>query len=165
MTIAEASELFSYGSWATARMCRAAKALTDEQREAVAASSFPSLTATLAHLVSAEWVWLQRWLGDSPTSLPPWTEGPTFQAITAQLAAIEAERATWMAPLTDADLRRVISYHTLDGHPYAHPLEKLMRHVVNHSTYHRGQMATQLRQLGQTPPNTDFIRFVRETTA
>ena len=165
MTIDEASELFSYGSWATARMCRAAKALTDEQREAVAASSFPSLTATLAHLVSAEWIWLRRWLGDSPTSLPSWAEGPTFQAITAQLAAVEAERATWMAPLTDADLRRVISYHALDGHPYAHPLEKLMRHVVNHSTYHRGQMATQLRQLGQTPPNTDFIRFVRETTA
>jgi uncharacterized damage-inducible protein DinB len=59
----------------------------------------------------------------------------------------------------------VISYHALDGHPYAHPLEKLMRHVVNHSTYHRGQLATQLRQLGHTPPNTDFIRFLREATA
>ena len=40
-----------------------------------------------------------------------------------------------------------------------------MRHVVNHSTYHRGQLATQLRQLGHTPPNTDFIRFLREATA
>jgi uncharacterized damage-inducible protein DinB len=165
MTIDEAIELFSYASWATARTCRAAEALTDEQREAVAPSSFPSLTATLAHLVSAEWIWLRRWLGDSPTSLPPWTERPTFQAVTAQLAAIEAERATWLATQTDADLTRVISYHALDGQPFAHPLGKLMRHVVNHSTYHRGQMATQLRQLGQTPPNTDFTRFLREATA
>jgi uncharacterized damage-inducible protein DinB len=53
----------------------------------------------------------------------------------------------------------------LDGQPFAHPLGKLMRHVVNHSTYHRGQLATQLRQLGQTPPNTDFTRFLREVTA
>jgi uncharacterized damage-inducible protein DinB len=83
MTIGEATELFSYASWATARMCRAAEALTDEQREAIAASSFPSLTATLAHLVSAEWIWLRR-LGDSPTSLPPWTARPSFQAVTAQ---------------------------------------------------------------------------------
>ena len=88
MTIDEATELFSYTSWATARMCRAAEALTEAQREAVAASSFPSLTATLAHLVSAEWIWLRRWLGDSPRSLPPWTERPTLRGVTEQLGAI-----------------------------------------------------------------------------
>jgi uncharacterized damage-inducible protein DinB len=37
-----------------------------------------------------------------------------------------------------------------------------MRHVVNHSTYHRGQLAMMLRQLGQAPPSTDFTRYLRE---
>jgi uncharacterized damage-inducible protein DinB len=33
---------------------------------------------------------------------------------------------------------------------------------VSHSTYHRGQVATLLRQLGQTPPTTDFLVFLGE---
>jgi hypothetical protein len=45
---------------------------------------------------------------------------------------------------------------------FSHPLGQLMWHAVNHSTHHRGQLATQLRQLGHTPPNTDFTRYLRE---
>jgi uncharacterized damage-inducible protein DinB len=56
----------------------------------------------------------------------------------------------------------VVSYRAPDGKAFAHPLGDLMRHVVNHSTYHRGQLATQFRQLGHTPPSTDFTRYLRE---
>lgn len=49
----------------------------------------------------------------------------------------------------------------MDGQAFAHPLGHLVQHVVNHSTYHRGQAATQLRQLGRTPPSTDFTRYLR----
>lgn len=54
MTITEARELFGYESWANARMFEAAGELTQEQCDAVVASSFPSIGATLAHIVSAE---------------------------------------------------------------------------------------------------------------
>jgi len=40
-----------------------------------------------------------------------------------------------------------------------------MRHVANHATYHRGQIVTMLRQLGRTPPSTDYIRWLREVGA
>ena len=79
-----------------------------------------------------------------------------------RLAAVETERALFLAQLTDADLERVVSYRGSDGQAFSHPLGHLMRHVVNHSTYHRGQLATLLRQMGHTPPNTDFTRYLRE---
>jgi len=162
MTTGEARELFSYGSWATARMFSAAEALTREQVEAFVVSSFPSIRDTLAHIVGSEWIWLQRWLGDSPTSRPAWDGSAALAELKGRLAAVEAERASFLAGLTDVDLERVVTYHGLDGQSFSHPLGDLMRHVVNHSTYHRGQLATLLRQLGQTPPSTDFTRYLRE---
>lgn len=162
MTTDEARELFGYGSWATARMFSAAEALAEEQVEALAASSFPSIRATLAHIVGVEWIWLRRWLGESPKSAPAWAAKASLRELKGELMAVEKERTSFLAKLTDADLEGVVSYHGADGQAFSHPLGQLVRHVVNHSTYHRGQLATQLRQLGHTPPNTDFTRYLRE---
>jgi uncharacterized damage-inducible protein DinB len=79
-----------------------------------------------------------------------------------RLAAVEEERASILARLTDADLERIVSHHGSDGKAFAHPLGQLRRHVVNHSTDHRGQLAMLLRQRGHMPPNTDFTRYLRE---
>lgn len=68
MTIDEAKELFGYASWATGLMFQAVEALTQEQIEAPMVSSFPSVGATLAHMVGAEWLWLRQWLGETPTA-------------------------------------------------------------------------------------------------
>ena len=161
MTKGEVEQLFSYTSWANALMLRAAEALPTEQFEATVASSFPSVGASLGHIVGAEWIWLRRWLGESPPA-PGWAGKPKLAELKAQLAAVEAERSRYLNGLSEADLDRLVSYRNLAGQEYANRLSDLIRHVVNHSTYHRGQVATQLRQLGQTPPNTDFVRYVRE---
>jgi uncharacterized damage-inducible protein DinB len=162
MTTEEAKELFGYASWATARMFSAAEALTQEQLTAFVESSFPSILGTLAHMVGSEWIWFRRWQGDSPTSIPDWVDQPALNDLETRLAAIEAERASFLGQLTNADLERVVSYSGLDGQTFSHPLGDLIRHVVNHATYHRGQLATMLRQLGHTPPSTDFTRYLRE---
>jgi uncharacterized damage-inducible protein DinB len=162
MTTDESRELFDYASWATARMFSAAKALTPEQLSAFIESSFPSILGTLAHMVGSEWIWLRRWQGDNPTSIPDWVSQPALDDLETRLAAIEGERASFLGQLTDADLERVVSYRGLDGQTFSHPLGDLLRHVVNHATYHRGQLATMLRQLGHAPPSTDFTRYLRE---
>lgn len=162
MTTNEARQLFDYGSWATARMFSAAEALTQEQLTAFVESSFPSILGTLAHMVGAEWIWWRRWQGDSPTSIPDWVSQPALQDLEVRLAAIAGERASFLGQLTDADLEQVVSYRGMDGQGFSYPLGDLMRHVVNHATYHRGQLAMMLRQLGQAPPSTDFTRYLRE---
>jgi uncharacterized damage-inducible protein DinB len=163
MTRDEAKQLFDYGVWANALFFRVAEGLTREQAEAPAAGSFPSIVGTLGHIVSAEWVWLRRWLGESPAAMPEWVTRPSVAELKDKLAAVEAERGSFLAGLSEEDLDRVVSYRTLAGQAYSDPLGHLVRHVVNHSTYHRGQLVAQLRQLGQTPPNTDLIRYLRES--
>ena len=64
--------------------------------------------------------------------------------------------------LTDAQLHGQISYENLQGQRWTYPLVHAMQHVVNHSSYHRGQIVTLLRQLGHTPPPTDFLVFLDE---
>jgi len=159
MTPDEARELFDYDSWANGLMFGAAKALTPEQIQTPLESSFPSFLATLAHIVGVEWLWLRRWEGEDPRAMPDWVRSPDLADLEHRLRTVEAERAAFLA---EADLERVVSYHGLDGQAFSLPLGKLMRHVVNHSTYHRGQLATMLRQLGQAPPGTDFTLYLRQ---
>jgi uncharacterized damage-inducible protein DinB len=161
MTTGEVQEMFAYGTWANRLVFEAASTLSEEQLRQSVASSFPSVGGTLAHIVGAEWVWLRRWLGESPSAFPDWVAMPALADLMARLSALEQERAAYVRGLSDADLGRAISYRTLSGQASSDPLDNLIRHVVNHSTYHRGQVATQLRQLGLTPPGTDLILFLR----
>ncbi len=160
MTIAEMRELFEYDRWANGRVFAAAESLTEDQLSAEVASSFSSVRATLGHLVGAGWIWLRRWRGESPAA-PAWARHGDLAELRRQLAALELDRTDFLAGLTDADLERAFAYQNLKGEPQNDRLGGTLQHVVNHSTYHRGQVATQLRQLGSTPPNTDLIAFLR----
>ncbi len=162
MTIGEVRELFSYTAWANALVFEAASTLSEEQLGHSVASSFPSVGGTLAHMVGAEWVWLRRWLGESPSGFPDWVAKPSWADLRARLSAVEQERDVFVAGLSDADLSQLVSYRNLAGHAFSDPLGGLIRHLVNHSTYHRGQIATQLRQLGFKPAGTDLIVFLRQ---
>jgi uncharacterized damage-inducible protein DinB len=162
MTTGEARELFAYDAWANGLVFEAAAGLSEEQLAHVVASSFPSVVGTLAHLVGAEWVWLRRWLGESPGGFPDWVSKPVLADIRARLSAIQEEREAFAAGLSDGDLSRPVAYRNLAGKAFSDSLDGLIRHVVNHSTYHRGQVATQLRQLGLKPPSTDLIVFLRQ---
>jgi uncharacterized damage-inducible protein DinB len=163
MTTDEVRELFAYTGWANALVFEAAAELSAEQLRHSVASSFPSVGGTLAHIVGAEWVWLRRWQGESPGGLPEWLAKPDLAELRNRLSSVEEEREGLVVSLSDADLHRVVPYRTLSGQPFSDPLGSLMRHVVNHSTYHRGQVATQLRQLGFKPPSTDLIFFLRQS--
>lgn len=161
MTIDEARELFGYTSWANARLFDAAARLSGDHLSATIASSFPSILGTLGHIVGAEWIWLRRWQGDSPTATPAWVTGSSLSELRARLAAVEAERDAFLGELADADLERIVEYRRASGESCVDRLADLVRHVVNHSTYHRGQVATQLRQIGVNPPGTDLVIYSR----
>ena len=162
MDTAELNELVGFDEWANARFVAALREVSDDVFTAPVASSFGSLRDTFAHIVSAEWIWLRRWKGDSPTALPAWLGGGSREELLAQLAGVEKERAEFLAALSPAGLRAPVSYRTLNGQAHTNALGDLLRHVVNHSTYHRGQLATQMRQLGLHPPSTDFVLYLRD---
>lgn len=159
MTVDESTRLLAYGAWANALMLEAAAKLPEEQLHATVCSSFPSVGATLAHIIAAEWTWLCRWLGESPAPPGPTTQ-PSLGELEAQLAALQSRRSLYLSGLSNGDLAGVVNYRTWSGNACSDSLSDLILHVVNHSSYHRGQLATLFRQLGHVPPSTDLIRYL-----
>jgi uncharacterized damage-inducible protein DinB len=162
MTAAEIRDLYAYNEWANARVVEVIAGLPADRLTAPIESSFPSILGTFAHIVAAEWVWLRRWLGENPAAFPDWLAAPSFGPLREKLAEVEAERAAFLDALGDHDLERPLDYRTLAGTPFCNRLADLLVHVVNHSSYHRGQLTTMFRQVGASPVATDFVVFKRE---
>jgi uncharacterized damage-inducible protein DinB len=161
----EILELYAFHRWANQRILAAASALSPEELTRDLRSSFPSVLATLGHLLGADWIWLQRWKGGSPTSGPESWDLSTAEALVGRWAEVEQEQAAFLRGLAEADLHRVLRYRMLSGVAQESPLWQTLRHVVNHATYHRGQVVTLLRQLGASAPGTDLIAFYRENSS
>jgi uncharacterized damage-inducible protein DinB len=160
--VRELRGLFAYTGWADRRILDVAATLDADELTTDLGSSFPSLLDTLAHVLAADWVWLRRWKGESPTGPPEGWAADSLDAVRARWEAVQAERAEYLDTLQDDDLDRTLDYRDTRGTPYTSRIGDMLRHVVNHSTYHRGQAAAMLRRLGATPPATDLIAWYRE---
>ena len=162
MTPEEMCTLYDYNAWANRRAMDAAEALTQEQFTKPMGSSFGSVRDTLAHICGAEWIWLERFQGRSPAALPNTGEIESVASLREKWSEQEARLLAFVGKLTQEDLDRVMEYKTLKFGVYRNPLWQSMQHVVNHGTYHRGQVTTLLRQLGAQPILTDLMHFYRE---
>ncbi|MGD2069435.1 MAG: DinB family protein [Gemmatimonadota bacterium] len=154
-------ELYDYHRWANRRVLDAVGALDAVDFEREVGGSFGSIRATLVHTLGADWVWLARWRGTSPTALPGSWDLSTFDALRARWAGVEEEQRAFVEGLGEADAGRKLTYRNLAGEPFENTLAEMLRHVVNHATYHRGQVVTLLRQLGAEAVSTDLILYYR----
>ena len=152
-------ELFDYNDWANDRTLDVVAPVAFEQLKRELGNSFGSLHDTLAHIAGAEWIWLERWLGRSPAKLPCGSDFVGLNSIIEMLAKVRSDRRHWLGSVSTDDLAQSASYCNLRGQTCAYPLWQQLTHVVNHSTYHRGQVITLLRQLGNTVASTDFLVF------
>jgi uncharacterized damage-inducible protein DinB len=157
----EIRQAWEYNRWANARMIEAASALSAEQFRQDMGSSFPSVRDTLIHVLSAEWVWLSRLQGVSPASIPEAWEQLLLEGISREWARVDQSMRDHIAGLQDTALDQPLSYRDTAGRPYVSTAAQILRHVVNHSSYHRGQVTTMLRQLGAAAPATDLILYYR----
>ena len=157
--------LYDFNSWANHRSMEAASALPPEQFTKPLGSSFPSVRDTLAHICGGEWVWLERFLGRSPTSMPDNSVFPDIASLRSHWQPIGTSLLAFVRGLKPEDLDRVLEYKTMKFGVYKNPLWQSLQHLVNHGTYHRGQVATLLRQHGAQPFQTDLMHFYRERGA
>jgi len=154
--------LYAYNRWANVRIFDAAAKLTAEQYTRDLSNSFRSVRDTLTHILAAEWIWLKRWHGESPKALLDPADFPNLVALRAKWMEAEREQTAFVNSLTDERLNAPISYINTKGKTWTYPLWQMMQHLVNHSTYHRGQVTTMLRQFGAAPAATDFLLFFDE---
>jgi uncharacterized damage-inducible protein DinB len=160
----ELLELLEYHRWATNLTVGAARALTPEQFTRDLGSSFTSVRDTLVHVFTADRAWLGRLEGQAP----PRAVAADFATLDSLLEVWEPVLTRWpsvVESLGDAGrlgTGRLIEYKSFAGEPFTNSLGQIVRHVVNHGTYHRGQVATMLRQLGAQAVSSDLIYFYRE---
>jgi uncharacterized damage-inducible protein DinB len=151
--------LYEFNRWANATVLGAVSALRPEEWTRDLGNSFPSVRDTLVHILWAEWIWLSRWKGGSPKLMFDPTEFATVDLLRTRWLEVEHEQVEFVAGVSEESLRTVIEYVNTRGESFAYPLWQMLQHVVNHSTYHRGQVTMMLRQLGATPVPTDFLVF------
>jgi uncharacterized damage-inducible protein DinB len=163
MTAGDLATLVDFHYWARDRVLDATAGLTPEQLTRDLGNSFTSVRDTLVHIYWAEWAWYQIWHGSFPAA-PLNVEG---------LLDLESIRRTWrdhevkvrafITALGDGDAERVVEFRRPDGTAGAFPIAHMVQHLVNHGTYHRGQLTMMLRLLGTKPPEgMDLIRYYRD---
>jgi len=165
MKPAEMRDLFAFNAWANHRVLAAVETLTTDQFTKPLGSSFSSVRDTLAHICGVEWVWLERMEGRSPSAIPAATEYPDVAALRSRWAQTEKHWLEYVSRLDQAELDEAVDYTTLSFGASRDVRWQMMQHVVNHGTYHRGQVIAMLRQLGAKGASTDLIAFYRERKA
>jgi len=154
-------KLCKYNFWANDRICtwiKKADLKVDEELK----SSFPSIRKTLYHLWDAQFIWLARLNGESPNTWPSHSFKGNLDEAIGGLQQNTLALATYIELLDENEYQREVEFKSIDGTSYFNSVEEIIMHVINHSTYHRGQLITLLRTVGFTAvDSTDFIRYLR----
>lgn len=166
MTFEMLEVLVDYHYWARDRMLAALEGLSDDELKRPLGNSFSSVFDTVAHLCGADSVWRSRWEGVSPAVLP---KAETYGDLAGVRTAWQEEERRirgLLARLGPDGVAKPIAYQGPGGQHQAQPFWQMLQHLVNHGSYHRGQVTTMLRQLNATPPKSmDLIAFYRERAA
>jgi uncharacterized damage-inducible protein DinB len=153
-------ELYGYHRWANRRLFEVAVGLGPEAaaRDMGKHWSFPTLTRMFSHIYGADWLWLQRFRGISPTSVPG-AEFTRLEALRTAWDAFEAEQRAYVDGLTDDGLARVVTFKNTQGIDGRVALAPLLQHVVNHATHHRSEAAAMITLISGSPPDTGMATY------
>jgi uncharacterized damage-inducible protein DinB len=163
MKMQEIKKLFAFNNWATNRIFEALSHVPDPDYKKNMQASYGSLRGTLAHVVAAEKIWLSRLTGKPETVLMTEQEAPTLQALKSVWEEVAGRMAKFVAKLDDEALEIDLHYGTTSGETVTNTYVQVLQHIVNHASYHRGQITVLMRQLGFQPVHTDMIAFFRHT--
>ncbi len=157
-------DLFAFNRWATNRSLDACRLVSPEDYVRPFPGGVVSLHATVTHVAGATMAWAKRIAGERVTALPTEAEVPTLNdaIVLAQEAQAAFDQLVMM--LSFEQLNAILTYHNLAGVEKRLPLWAVLRHVVNHASYHRGQISTKLKAFGIVAPSTDFIAWAYEQT-
>lgn len=152
-----------YNYWANTRLAEAIKQLTDEQLDRELVSSFPSVRKTLYHLWDAELIWLKRIQGEALSTWPSSEFNGSTQDMLSLFVGNSKELAEFIEGKEEDFLNGTLTYKNMKGDEFTNRIEDMLFHVVNHGSFHRGQIITLLRQLGLTKfQSMDLITYMRQ---
>ena len=142
---------FDYNAWANQEVLAAIRAAGGDSGRSL---------QLMSHIFAAERVWLER-LKQQPQSVAVWPE-PDLAWCESEAAGLSRAWHEYLDLVTAGDVSQNISYKNSKGEAWTSAIVDVLTHVVMHSAYHRGQIASHMRASGQTPAYTDFIHGARQ---
>jgi uncharacterized damage-inducible protein DinB len=161
MTLQEITQLVAFNRWANQCFFEAVSQLSTEHYRRDMHSSHGGIHGTLAHIIGAERGWLSRWQGKSETDTTAISQTQSVAELRAFWEGVYDEMSQFLTTMDDQRLQEMLSTTARSGSHTA-SYAQMIQHLIDHSSYHRGQIVTMLRQLGVTPPSTGLIRFYRD---
>jgi uncharacterized damage-inducible protein DinB len=157
-----------YTAWANRQILTACEPLTTKEFNRDFGASFQSIAGTLRHIFYAERSWIHRLVINA---LPPMIQmaDPRFDPnppieldythLVQAWPPVWSSGRQWLEETAEQDLDHELTSPLPDGSEFLISRWKILQHMINHSTLHRGQVMTMLRQLGQRVPSTDIFTF------
>lgn len=151
-----------YNHWANRRIVDWLRQNPVEIIDQEMPASFPSIRRTLLHIWDAQYIWFERFHGVSPATFPSSQYDGLPEDVFEGLLRSSEKLAQFVLGQQDTFFEDAIVYKTTSGKEYTNMASDMLLQVLQHSTYHRGQIVTMARNFGlDTPPQTDFIFYVR----
>lgn len=151
------ARLIEYNTWANALLAGQIATLGKDLFKKETGGSFPSMRATMAHMIDSDWLWLNRWKGIPLADVPVWPSedasmlNETWQAIREEM--VNVARTFVDRPDTP------IKFTTRAGKDFVLPFYEIVFQVSHHGSYHRGQLTNMIRIVGGEPVSTDYFLF------
>ena len=157
------THLYEYNEWANTRLLEKAASLSPDAVAWARGASFSSILGSFAHIAAAQIAWLERWLtGSNEVPTVELAKMPDLGTARAAFLASHIGLREFIAGLSADRLESGLRFQDSSGTAFKRPLWQLMAHVANHGTYHRGEIAMMLTDLGHSPGDLDFIYWEYE---
>lgn len=149
-----------YSNWATQQVLGAVQSLSPEALQADRGNSFGGIFDTLLHIFRADRIWHARFTGIPNVAFAQPEDGKlTLESLAAAWPQYPQGLATWVRAQSNESLTGDLNWINLKGEPKSEKKYKALLHVVNHGTYHRGQVITMLKQAGGAVVATDLVYY------
>ena len=152
-------QAYEYTYWANARYFAVAEGLSEEQLHRSLGHGWDDVHATLVHMMSSEWVWMQRWHGISPKGHLDKAEFPTLAVLKQRWGEVQSEMRAFIDSQSEESLLAPITYSNFRGETFRVPLWQMLAHIVNHETHHRGELAAMFALMDVSHPEEEMIQY------
>jgi len=151
-----------FNAWANGQLAQVMKPLSEEAFYRENNGSFPSLAKTTLHIWGAQYIWYRRMQGESLRQAPMVAQPPAKAELLDGLLQSSADFVTFVKSKDAHFLSSRYQYTNMRGDHFEDAYEETLFHIVNHGSYHRGQLTNMLREVGVTKlPGTDLIHYLR----
>ncbi|WP_341960416.1 DinB family protein [Planococcus maritimus] len=157
----DSQKMFAYHQWASQKVLELVQDCGEEYYTKEGLNSFPSIRETIRHVIGVEKLWFQRINGVKSPEFTQFDVETVDQAKQA-IMLLHAEMELYFATLSEESWQEELDYRNMKGQEFHHSREEMLFTLVNHASYHRGQITSFLRQFGKVGIPLDYIYFQKQ---